>query len=72
MQGLLTELLSSILEMPGKFLTVALNDPLAALMLVVGALITLGSMAVFGYLSAGAALSVFMPSGGPRQPRGDR
>lgn len=71
MQGLLTELVTSILEMPGKFVTVALNDPLAALMLLVGAVITTLSVAVFGYLSAGAALSLFTPSGGKQPPRAE-
>lgn len=72
MQGLLAELLSSALEMPGKFLTVALNDPLAALMLLVGAVLTGASVAAFGYLAAGAAASLVMPSGGPRQPQEGR
>jgi hypothetical protein len=71
MQGLLTELVTSILEMPGWFVTVALNDPLAALMLLIGAAITTLSVAAFGYLSAGAALSLFSSSGGKRPPRAE-
>ncbi|MFC6862790.1 hypothetical protein ACFQGE_04860 [Halomicroarcula sp. GCM10025817] len=71
MQGLLTELVTSVLEMPGKFLTVALNDPLAAVMLLVGAVITTLSVAAFGYLSLGAALSLLTPSGGRRPPRAE-
>lgn len=69
MQGLLSELITSMLDMPGKFVTVALNDPLAALMLLVGGAITTLSIAAFGYLSLGAFLSLFTGSGRPRPPQ---
>jgi len=69
MQSLLSELLQSIVAMPSRFVDVALNDPLAALMLVVGAVITTLSVAVFGYLSLGAVLSLFTGSGGRSPPR---
>ncbi|EMA15142.1 hypothetical protein BDK61_0701 [Haloarcula quadrata] len=72
MQGLLSELLQSIIDMPGWFLGVALNDPLAALMLAVGAVITTVSVAAFGYLSLGAALSLFSGSGGRGPPQANR
>ncbi|MBV0902538.1 hypothetical protein [Haloarcula salina] len=69
MQSLLSELLQSIVAMPSRFVDVALNDPLAALMLVVGAVITTASVAVFGYLSLGAVLSLFTGSGGRSPPQ---
>ncbi|MDQ2073611.1 hypothetical protein ACODNH_09160 [Haloarcula sp. NS06] len=72
MQGLLSELLQSIIDMPGWFLDVALNDPLAALMLAVGAVITTVSVVFFGYLSLGAVLSLFSGSGGRGPPQANQ
>lgn len=41
------------------FTEVALSDPLSAVLIALGGLLTVAAMAVFGGLSAGAAVSFF-------------
>jgi len=68
MQSLLVELLQSILEMPGRFLDIALTDPISALLILIGAALVGLSSAVFGYLSIGALFSLFIRPGSGRSP----
>lgn len=68
MQSLPVQLLQSILEMPGRFLDIALQDPISALLILIGAALVGGASAVFGYLSLGAVLSLFMRPGSGRSP----
>lgn len=64
------ELLDSIVEMPGRFLDVALHDPLAALMLVMGVILVTVSVGAFGLLVAGSVVELLTPSPSspPQQP----
>ncbi|WP_254273252.1 hypothetical protein [Haloarcula marina] len=68
MQGLLTELVQSIIDMPGRFVDVALADPLSAVLILFGALFVGVASAVFGYLSLGAFFSLFIRPGSGRSP----
>ena len=72
MQSLLTELVNSIIDMPGKFVDIALADPISAILILIGATLVGASSAVFGYLSLGAFLSLFSGAGGRRPPQADR
>ncbi|WP_135305332.1 hypothetical protein [Haloarcula amylovorans] len=73
MQGLLTQLVQSILDAPGEFIKIALADPLSGLLILIGALLVGAASAVFGYLSLGAVVSLFMrPGSGRSPPRADR
>ena len=58
------ELLRSILELPGEFLEVATHDPLAAVLIAIGAVLVGGPMLVGGIYVAGAFLELV--SSGPR------
>jgi hypothetical protein len=64
------ELLQSLLDMPGRFADIALHDPLSAVLLTVGAILTTLAVAYFGLLVLGSVLDLFTPeaSGPPRQP----
>jgi hypothetical protein len=64
------QLVQSILDMPGKFVDIALFDPISAVLILVGAALVGAASAVFGYLSLGAALSlVFRPGSGRSPPK---
>lgn len=64
------ELITSLLEMPAKFAAVAAHDPVSALLMLVGAVLTLASSGVFGVLALrGLAAGVSGgPDAEPRQP----
>ena len=68
MQSLLTELVRSIIDMPGQFIEIALFDPLSAILILIGALFVGAASAVFGYLSLGAAVSLVMRPGSGQSP----
>jgi hypothetical protein len=69
MQTLLMQLLQSIIDMPGKFIDIALFDPLSAVLILLGAVLVGAASAVFGYLTLGAVASlVVRPGSGPSQP----
>ena len=68
MQSLLTELVQSIIDMPGQFIEIALFDPLSAILILIGALFVGAASAVFGYLSLGAAVSLVMRPGSGQSP----
>jgi len=63
-------LVQSILDMPGEFLSVATHDPLGAVLLAIGGLITTLSVAYFGLLTVGALADSLTPEPGgqPRRP----
>ena len=67
--GFFTQLVDSIVEMPSWFADVAAVDPLSAVLLLVGALITGVSVAVFGLLSLGALVDLVMPELDSGQPQ---
>lgn len=56
-----TKLIDSVLDMPGAFADVAAHDPLSAVLLGIGALLTFFSMAVFGGLTLGAVVDLVTP-----------
>lgn len=58
------ELLRSIFELPGEFLEVATHDPVAAVLIAIGAVLVGGPMLVGGIYVAGAFLELV--SSGPR------
>ena len=64
--SLLSDLVASLLELPGAFATVASHDPLAAVMLAVGGVLVALSVGYFGLLVLGGILSLFNPRGGGR------
>lgn len=62
----------SVVKMGEEFAAVAGHSPEMAVLFALGALLTLGTMAVFGVLSAGAVLGALrdlLPSG-PQPPHG--
>jgi len=68
MQSLVTELVQSIIDMPGRFIDIALNDPISAVLILIGAVLVGAASAAFGYLSLGAALSLVTRPGSGRSP----
>lgn len=64
------ELLNSLIDMPGKFADIAMHDPLSAVLLTVGAILTTLSVAYFSLLTVGSLLDLVTPEAGgpPRQP----
>lgn len=68
MQSLAMELVQSIIDMPGRFIDIALTDPISAVLILIGAAFVGVSSAVFGYLSLGAALSLVTRPGGGQSP----
>ena len=68
--SLLTDLVQSVLDMPGEFATVATHDPLSALLVAVGGLFVLASVGYFGVLTLGAVVNVLTggPDAEPREP----
>jgi hypothetical protein len=51
------DLVQNFVELVTKFTDVALSDPLSAVLITVGGLLTAFSVAVFGVLSGGAAVA---------------
>jgi urea transporter len=68
MQSLAMELVQSIIDMPGRFIDIALTDPISAVLILIGAALVGVSSAVFGYLSLGAAFSLVTRPGSGRSP----
>jgi hypothetical protein len=62
--SLVSELITSLLEMPSILTEVATTNPLAGVMLLFGSLFMGLSLAYFGVLTLGAILSVVSPQGG--------
>lgn len=63
-----SELVQSIIDIPGEFAAVAAHDPVSAVLLALGALLTALPVLVLGYLTLGAAVSIFTVEAAPRQP----
>jgi energy-converting hydrogenase Eha subunit C len=59
MQNLLVELVQSIVEMPGAFEKVLTNDPLAAVLVLVGSGVMAVTFGALGYLTLGAVADLF-------------
>ena len=68
MQSLPTQLVQSIIDMPGRFIDIALADPISPVLRLVGAAMVGAASVVFGYLSLGAAASLVMRPGSGRSP----
>ena len=68
MQSLPMQFVQSILDMPGKFIDIAMADPISAVLILVGAALVGAASAVFGYLSLGAAASLVVRPGSARSP----
>jgi len=70
MASFIGDLVSSVIELPQWFAGVAAADPLSAVLLVLGAVITGASVAVIGVLALGALGSLLAPevSEEPRRP----
>lgn len=68
--ALIVELIASVFELVVIFVRdVALRDPLSFVSFLVGAALTTGSIAVFGFLAAGALVDWLGDViGSPRQP----
>ncbi|QLH76180.1 hypothetical protein HZS55_02160 [Halosimplex rubrum] len=60
-----TELVDSIVQMPGEFAEVAAHDPVNYVLIAFGALFVAAASAVFGYLSLGAFFSLFTGASSP-------
>ncbi|MFC6731541.1 MULTISPECIES: hypothetical protein [unclassified Haladaptatus] len=72
MANIALELLNNVVELTMRFTDVALSDPLSALLLTMGALLTGFSVLVIGYLALGAvgdALVGDLTQGPPQQGR---
>jgi len=68
MQSLVSQFIQSVLDMPGRFLDIALSDPVSAVLILIGAALVGVASAVFGYLSLGAVASLFIGPGSGRSP----
>jgi len=68
MQRLPSQLVQSIVDMPGKFIDIAMADPLSAVLILIGAALVGAASLVFGYLSLGAAASLVIRPGSGRSP----
>lgn len=68
MQSLLGDLIDSIVAFPGEFADVAAHDPLSAVLLLLGAVLIVFSMGVFGYLTLGALVDLVTPDLSGRAP----
>lgn len=64
-----SKLVQSIIDMPSHFADVAAHDPVSAVLLVLGALLTALPVLVLGYLTLGAVVSVFTVEASPQPPR---
>lgn len=62
MANFFAQLLDSALALPGRFEAVAANDPVAAVLLAVGGLLTLATVAAFGYLSLRGVIAGLVPT----------
>ena len=72
MASFLSDLLNSIVDMPGKFVDVATHDPISAILVAFGALFVGGAVLAGAYLGLGAVVDLVRPSrpGAVHQPRG--
>jgi hypothetical protein len=66
LQEFVAEVVGSIAEMGPKFQPVATQDPLSAVSMAMGAVLTFAAVAVFGYLAFWAAMDFVGASPRPR------
>jgi len=59
--SVISELIDSVLKMPGEFADVALQGPLAALLVVMGTILVTVPSAVLGYLVFGVTVDLLLP-----------
>lgn len=64
----LTQLVESAVELPVRFAEVAAHDPVSAVLMALGALLTFVAVGVMGYLSLGAFVSLFTRDWSPASP----
>ena len=63
-------IVSQLTELGSLFSGIATGDPISTVLVVLGAVLMVGSIAVFGYLTIGAAASLVIPDrvGRTRRP----
>jgi hypothetical protein len=66
LQEFVSQVVGSIVEMGPKFQPVFTQDPLSAISMAMGAVFTLGAVAVLGYLTFWAAMDLVGASPRPR------
>lgn len=59
--SVLSELIQSIIDMPGEFADVALQGPVEAILVLSGAILVGLPLALFTYLVLGAAVDLVLP-----------
>jgi hypothetical protein len=59
--SVLSDLIQSIVDMPGEFADVAAQGPIEAILVLTGALLVVVPSLVFGYLVLGAAVDLVTP-----------
>jgi hypothetical protein len=59
--SLLSDLIDSIIDMPGEFADVAAQGPVEGLLVLLGALFVIVPTAYFGYLVTGALVDLVIP-----------
>lgn len=59
--SLATEFVESVIKMPGKFVEVAAQGPIEALLVLLGAVFVTVPSLVFGYLALGAGIDFIKP-----------
>ena len=59
--SLLSDLVQSIIDMPGEFADVATQGPIAGVLLLIGALLVVVPSLIFGYLTLGVLVDLVLP-----------
>jgi len=59
--SVLSELIQSVIDMPGEFADVALQGPVEAILVLSGAILVGLPLALFTYLLVGAAVELVLP-----------
>lgn len=63
-----SQLVDSLIQMPGHFADVAAHDPVSAVLIAIGALLTALPVLALGYLTLGAVISVLSVESAPKSP----
>jgi hypothetical protein len=59
--SLLSDLVQSIIDMPGEFADVAAQGPIAGVLLLIGVLLVVVPSLIFGYLTLGVLVDLVLP-----------
>jgi len=59
--SVLSDLIQSIIDMPGEFADVAAQGPIEGTLVLIGALLVVVPSIIFGYLVLGAVVDVVIP-----------